>query len=216
MDDAEVKIELSSDQLVVDTCVADDYECMPTSTFIAAILTLLILMYVSWIGFLTIHRSKKRHWQKEINELSRRPANRETDTRDTAFTESTPHIPQPWIYEGNRWTRGPFEASAKAVEEASLDFMMLMMKKLDEIEENVNWRNIQAGGIENDGAPPIRRCRFILQKDGSIVGHVFPETDPPPLFSMHTLIRCTKLLVKQVAGQIAWLVVFGLAYKTWY
>lgn len=47
-----------------ETYVADDYVCTPTSTVIAAVLTLLVLLCAISAGFVFFYRSKKRHWQK--------------------------------------------------------------------------------------------------------------------------------------------------------
>ncbi|XP_045103920.1 uncharacterized protein LOC123499645 isoform X4 [Portunus trituberculatus] len=47
-----------------ETYVADDYVCTPTSTVIAAVLTLLVLLCATVTGFVFFYRTKKRHWQK--------------------------------------------------------------------------------------------------------------------------------------------------------
>ncbi|KAK7068496.1 hypothetical protein SK128_019538 [Halocaridina rubra] len=50
-----------------DTFIADDYVCTPTSTVVAAVLTLLVLLCAGAIGFVFFYRSRKRHWQKMGN-----------------------------------------------------------------------------------------------------------------------------------------------------
>lgn len=47
-----------------ETYVADDYVCTPTSTVIAAVLTLMVLLCATATGFVFFYRTKKRHWQK--------------------------------------------------------------------------------------------------------------------------------------------------------
>nr|XP_045584142.1 uncharacterized protein LOC123746573 isoform X2 [Procambarus clarkii] len=47
-----------------ETYVADDYVCTPTSTVVAAVLTLLVLLCAGSVGFVFFYRTKKRHWQK--------------------------------------------------------------------------------------------------------------------------------------------------------
>lgn len=221
-DDEEVKIELFSDQLVADTGVFHP-PCMPTSSAITAILTLLILMWTFWFGFVWYHNSKKRQWKKVVDELSRKKANEEESEQSTEgfmLWDPTANnislaIKRQWTHDGNWWIRLPIEGSAKDLAEAKLDFITLMMNKLDQIGRQTKWKSIQTGDLDEE-EPPIGRLKMDLEKEGSphrFVGNVFLAKDPPPFISLHTFFRALKHLGKQLSVQVVWLAVYGLAYS---